>query len=359
MKSLLFYIPAILLLTSRISVNAQEYNERVSPKQYTCLKTTTNMVIDGYLAASEWNSAVWTDNFVDIEGTLKPKPLHHTRVKMLWDETYLFIAAEMIEPHIWATYDQSDAIIFHENDFEVFIDPDGDTHNYYELEVNALGTIWDLMLIKPYRDGGPAIDEWDIRGLKKGITIDGSLNDGTDIDKKWVVELAIPLASLFENTQDMAGTISRINFSRVNWRTFYKNGSYHKQKDTLTNRDYPEYNWVWSPQGEINMHVPEKWGYLYFAEDTKNSNLLEHHINQTAFPKWILRQIYHAQKNYLSKHGHYADQIKKLSPSITNKNVTTYTTPSLFEVIYKTDRLTTWHIDQDGRTWNTVTELKK
>ena len=33
-----------------------------------------------------------------------------------------------------------DAVIFHDNDFEVFIDPDGDNHEYYELELNALNT---------------------------------------------------------------------------------------------------------------------------------------------------------------------------------------------------------------------------
>ena len=47
-------------------------------------------------------------------------------------------------------------VIFHDNDFEVFIDPDGDNHNYYEFEMNALNTMWELTLVKPYRDGGPA-----------------------------------------------------------------------------------------------------------------------------------------------------------------------------------------------------------
>ena len=26
----------------------------------------------------------------------------------------------------------------------------------------------------------------------------------------------------------------------------------------------PEDNWVWSPQGAINMHLPERWGRLRF-----------------------------------------------------------------------------------------------
>jgi|GEM_PF-5265226 len=42
--------------------------------------------------------------------------------------------------------------VFYDNDFEVFIDPDGDTHRYYELEINAFGTEWDLFLDRPYRD---------------------------------------------------------------------------------------------------------------------------------------------------------------------------------------------------------------
>ncbi len=54
------------------------------------------------------------------------------------------------EPAIWGKLTKRDAIIYKDNDFEVFIDPDGDGLNYYELEINALGTIMDLFLKKPY-----------------------------------------------------------------------------------------------------------------------------------------------------------------------------------------------------------------
>ena len=64
-----------------------------------------------------------------------------------------------------------DAVIYHDNDFEVFIDPDGDNHLYYELEINALGTEWDLLLVKPYRDGGPAVNAWDIQGLRTAVHV--------------------------------------------------------------------------------------------------------------------------------------------------------------------------------------------
>ena len=94
--------------------------------------------------------------FVDIEGDAKPAPRFRTRAKMLWDDTYFYIAAEMEEPHVWGTLTKHDSVIFHDNDFEVFLDPDGDTHDYYEFEINALNTGWDLFLDKPYRDGGQA-----------------------------------------------------------------------------------------------------------------------------------------------------------------------------------------------------------
>ena len=105
------------------------------------------MKVDGRLGESAWAAAAWSDQFVDIEGDAAPPPRFRTRAKMLWDDEYFYVAAEMEEPDVWGTLTDRDAVIFHDNDFEAFIDSDGDTHAYYELEVNALGTPWDLMLI--------------------------------------------------------------------------------------------------------------------------------------------------------------------------------------------------------------------
>ena len=116
------------------------------PKGYVCHRATSPITIDGDLADAEWAAAPWTDAFVDIEGDKKPKPRFRTRVKMLWDDEALYIAAELEEPHVWATLTEHDAVIFHDNDFEVFLDPDGDNHLYGELELNALNTTWDLLL---------------------------------------------------------------------------------------------------------------------------------------------------------------------------------------------------------------------
>ena len=56
------------------------------------------------------------------------------------------------------TKTKRDEIVFHDNDFEVFLNPSGDGRDYFEFEINALNTTWDLRLVKPYRDGGPALN---------------------------------------------------------------------------------------------------------------------------------------------------------------------------------------------------------
>ncbi len=139
-----------------------------------------------------WRKAPWTDWFVDIEGAGKPTPRLHTHAKMLWDAQFLYVAAELEEPHVWATLTEHDSVIFHDNDFEVFLNPSGDGRNYFEFEINALNTGWDLFLPKPYREGGKADNSWDIPGLHTAVSVNGTLNNPGDTDRGWMIEMAFP-----------------------------------------------------------------------------------------------------------------------------------------------------------------------
>jgi len=234
-----------------------------TPKHYLCHYTEHPLSIDGRLDKAAWKIASWSDDFKDIEGDSRPKPRFRTRVKMLWDANYFYIGAELEEPHVWATLTQHDSVIFQDNDFEVFIDPDGDTLNYYEFEMNALNTGWDLLLDKPYKAGGKARNEWEIPGLKTAVHINGTLNNSRDKDVGWTLEIAFPWKVLREyarqHTPPHEGDEWRVNFSRVEWLTEIVDGKYHKLPGKK------EDNWVWSPQGIIDMHVPEKWGYVQFT----------------------------------------------------------------------------------------------
>ena len=120
-------------------------------RRYTCRRAPSAIRIDGRLDDAAWKRAPWTPDFVDIRGATQPRPRFRTRVKMLWDDTYLYIAAELEEPHVWATLTEHDSVIFRDNDFEVFLNPSGDGRNYFEFEINALNTGWDLFLPQTYR----------------------------------------------------------------------------------------------------------------------------------------------------------------------------------------------------------------
>jgi hypothetical protein len=219
----------------------------------------------------------------------------------------------MEEPYVWATLKQRDTVIFYNNDFEIFIDPDGDTHNYMEFEMNALNTVWDLFLVKPYREPAPVLDSWDIQGLKSAVYISGTLNDASDEDEFWSVEVAIPWDVLKEansHSEIPEKEFWRINFSRVNWDFDLNEGKYSRKKSE--NKEYlPEYNWVWSPQGVINMHEPEHWGYVYFSSKNAGEND-EFKMPEDEKIKWKLYELYRKQKEYFSKNEKWASSLKEI-----------------------------------------------
>lgn len=238
-----------LAIFAILAVGVQE--TQVEPKRYDCYRASSPIRIDGKLDDRAWKAVAWTTDFVDIEGSAKPLPRFRTRAKILWDDDYLYVGAELEEPEVKATLTKHDSVIFHDNDFEVFLKPLADAPGYFEFEINALNTGWDLYLNKPYREGGKADNSWDIPGLKTAVAIQGTLNDPSDKDRGWTVEMAFPwsaFASRLPVTRPKIGDEWRINFSRVEWKA----------------GQAKEDNWVWSPQGLINMHVPEHWGYLHF-----------------------------------------------------------------------------------------------
>ena len=237
---------------------------------YVCYAASGPVTIDGKDDDPAWKGVPWSSDFVDIEGELKPRPALQTRVKMIWDAHYLYVYADLQEPDLWGRLHMHDTVIYMDNDFEVFINPDNSTHRYFEYEINALNTEMDLFMNKPYKVNGNALLSWDAQGLRSAVQLHGTINKPGDADKGWSVEIAIPLASMqfWYEPGVVDSTLWRINFSRVEWDKDAVNGGYVARTDSATGRRLPEHNWVWSPQGIIDMHVPQQWGYLQFSKHT-------------------------------------------------------------------------------------------
>ncbi len=342
---------ALLILALAVPLTAAEgprlpvWRERMAPlvpHTYVARHTgtTTPLTIDGQLDDPAWATAPWTTDFVDIEADAKPKPHLRTRAKILWDDSYLYIAAELTDPHLWATLTQHDAVIFQDPDFEVFFDPDGDTHAYYEFELNALNTGWDLFLPKPYMDGAKANNAWEIPGLKTAVHLRGTLNNPSDTDTGWTLEIAFPWRAFTPPADPTApshtapsaptsratsatapteGTQWRINFSRVQWQITTSKGRYEKIPNT------PENNWVWSPQGVIDMHRPEMWGRVQFTRRPAPEP-----VTVTPVPGLAARttalDFYYAQLDFHRRHRRWATTFAELNWSAP----TTLTTAPIF-----------------------------
>ncbi len=339
--------------------------ELIEGRAYVCKRTIDNISVDGEALETSWEKASWTQYFVDIEGDKKPVPYFKTRVKMLWDDQYFYFYAEMEEPHIWAKLTERDAVIFHDNDFEIFIDPDGDTHNYTEFEVNAFNTVWDLLLTKPYRDHGKAVNAYDIQGLLSAVKVNGTVNDPSDKDKGWSVEVAIPWKVLKEATHVSSPPkekdVWRVNFSRVQWETEVVDGKYVKKKDSKTGKNLPENNWVWSPQRAIAMHEPEFWGMVVFSNLSAGQSIDFVSDFGAEEVRQILYSVHRKQNQYHRKNRTYTSDKSFLlnykvfsvgKPIQWNLNADRYGYHAVMHHPFNVNVL--WHIDQTGRLWKEV-----
>lgn len=323
------------------------------PNVYVAPKVNEPILIDGNLEKDQWSSVPWSSPFDDIRGeddapsSSRPSPECRTRVKMLWDQDFLYIGA-MIESNmeVRATFHQRNSPIYHEDsDFEVFVDPDSSCHFYKELEMNPINTVWNLMLDKPYIDGGqehsgriakPGDDNYyDVNRQKTAVrVVEGSLNEAGGKRTVWTVEIALShsdtlkhsLSRGIQNSKPTEGDRWRINFSRVEEKGMI-NWTWQRQR-------------VWDPLrrsylGKVDMHMPDAWGYVKFGpsvEDAKKANVWIGEIpseqisegkSDAVDPNWplllVAMNVYYAQRAFFDLHGNFANVLEELKAYVDEK----------------------------------------
>lgn len=256
--------------------------------QYTAYRVDAPPTIDGRLDETCWQRAPRSPRFADlIHGT---PGIHNTQAAVLWDDDYLYVGYWIEEPFVEATFTERDSLIYENNDVELFV---AGRDAYYELEINALGTIYEVFFVweDAYERGGfhrrpefardapgartwlgvgfqphprgPRIGywQWDFPGLKSAVQVDGTLNDNTDRDRGWTVELALPwhgfeaLATDGRALPPNEGDLWRMDFSRFN-----------QYKAAPPANDSG--GWAWSPHGVWDSHVPELFTKVTFSGES-------------------------------------------------------------------------------------------
>ena len=165
-------------------------------------------------------------------------------VKVLWDEQSLYLGFEVKDADVVSGFDkkQKDPHLWTKDTVEIMVDPDGDGDNkdYYEIQVNPEGLVFDSQFDdynspKKDPDGPFGHQEWEAK-LKSGIVVNGTLDKPGDKDEGYVVELAIPWKSFgkAKAAPPKVGDIWRINFyamqnnGGVSWSPILGQGNFHK-----------------------------------------------------------------------------------------------------------------------------------
>ena len=164
-------------------------------------------------------------------------PRQRTFVKAAWDADELRVLFEIEDTHVLATHTQRDALLYEEEVVEVFLDPVGDLASYFEIELNPLNTVLDLV-VRKNRSGSQKDFAWQCEGLRTAVTRHAG---------GWSAELAIPFRSLVAELP-AAGSRWRVNFCRID-------------RPPGGERELS----AWSPTGRANFHTPEKFGVLEFT----------------------------------------------------------------------------------------------
>ena len=164
-------------------------------------------------------------------------PRQATRVWAAWDAEELRVLFRAEDTHIHATFTERDAPLYMEEVVEVFLDPAGDGVCYFEIEVNPLNAVLDLVL-RRNRSGYRKDFAWRCEDLRTRVRREAAA---------WSAELAIPFRSLAAGPPQ-TGDIWRANFTRI---------------DRLP--EVPRELTAWSPTGFANFHVPGRFGVVEFA----------------------------------------------------------------------------------------------
>jgi hypothetical protein len=163
-------------------------------------------------------------------------PKQGTRVTLCRTDTHLNLHYECVDTRPWATISERKGALYNEEVVEVFLDPFGDLECYFEIEVNPLNAVLDLML---RRVGKGWRKDWD--WVCEGFESTASL---TEIG--WNATMSIPFAAMMPRPP-APGSVWRANFYRIDMP-----------------KGEPRELSAWSPTLRGTFHVSPRFGFLEF-----------------------------------------------------------------------------------------------
>jgi hypothetical protein len=144
--------------------------------------------IDGEIDEPQWGAAARSGPFTDAGG-VEARPFSDAR--FLWDPQNLYVTLYAADDDIRAQVKAHDGPVWIDDAFALRLTPGPAGAPTYAIDVSAAGVVMDA---RRGRDG--KLDtSWE-SGVVAKVDRDGTVGDPSDEDEEWIVEAAIPFASL-------------------------------------------------------------------------------------------------------------------------------------------------------------------
>ncbi|MFN8009345.1 MAG: carbohydrate-binding family 9-like protein [Terriglobia bacterium] len=177
---------ATLAFTQTAAEKVTEIEGLPPVPHYKVHKTKEKIVIDGRLSEEPWSKAEPITLMFPWDEQKGEK--QKTTVRLLYDATNLYVGYEVEDTDVTAAFKNRDDPTFMEDCVEIFIKPSKTSNDYFGLEMNARGTLFDYFYPFPKE----LHKSYDLEGVQVKTMIHGTLNNSHDQDQGWTLELAIP-----------------------------------------------------------------------------------------------------------------------------------------------------------------------
>jgi|ERR1051325_1272220 hypothetical protein len=242
-----FVVGATLFLTACGKLSAAE--QLAEPKHVVVPKLHGPIKIDGELNEPVWKKAALLDQFKRNEEGSPAR--EKTEVRIWYDDLALYLGWKCRDTDILASFTNRDSKFWEEEVAEAFVAPKELTR-YFELQWNPLNGVFDAIIDNDLDAKGVSKafhGDWSYtaNGMESAVKVKGTLNNSSDKDEYWQVEVRLPFADLLQRAPKPK-EIWRANFYRVNRA-----------------KDYPAELLSWSPTRLPGFHQPSRFGHLEFG----------------------------------------------------------------------------------------------
>ena len=163
--------------------------------QVVCSRATGPIAVDGKPDDAAWGDALRVTEF-RLWKTYG-KPTESTAVRFCYDDRFLYALFECRDPDIFTLYAERDDRLWESDCVELFFLPDTQRAIYYEFEFAPNNAVFDARMVNTGSGGFRRWAAWNSE-LQAAATIHGTLNDWTDRDESYCVEIAIPVSAFEE-----------------------------------------------------------------------------------------------------------------------------------------------------------------